>query len=228
MACVPNGVSNHVIAFYSFKNGTLTDASGNNHHLMNTTSAHAAADRNGNVDCAFSFNNISGSDEFLVNANAGFLDNLSEFSISLWYQPVDTSRSAGAFECLIGRDFSNDVTCDRLGQWSIGLYDCRKVVFAKNTSVWELMNGTDCKQSIITHTDVWSHLVATYKNGMMKIYKNGVLQESSDENDCSSQDTGGLFIGKRYTGIIDDIIIFRKSLNQQQVNSVFNMQPCCQ
>lgn len=233
--CILNGLENNVIAFYPFSNGTLNDISGNSQNLTNSTTAGSTTDRNGNVDCAYEFDNLSSSSEFLTTTNTAFLNNLNEFSISLWYQPKDTSRNGGDFESLVNRDLG--FSCpDRNGQWSIGLYDCRKAVFGITNSVWDnSLTNFDCQQEIIARTDNWSHLVATFNQNeiKLKIYRNGFLQESSIGNTtCSSgtpsyQDIGDFFLGKDYTGKIDDVIIFNKTLSQQEVNSLFNMETCC-
>lgn len=233
--CIPKGLGNNIIAFYPFSNGSLNDIAGNNQNLSNSTTARATSDRNGNANCAFEFDNLPTSNEFLTTANTKFLNGLNEFSISLWYLPKDTSRSSGYFESLINRDLGSSCP-NRNGQWSIGLYDCRRAVFGRTNSVWDkYITNFDCKQEIITRTDTWNHIVATFKqSGLeMKIYRNGILQGSSVGNTtCASgtpnyQDIGDLFIGKDYTGKIDDIIIFNKALSQQEVNSLFNMETCC-
>lgn len=234
--CLPGSLSDHVLAFYPFSNGTLNDVSGNFHHLLNTTTAKPASDRNGNDSCAYAFDNLPTSTEYLTTSATTFLNGLGEFSVSLWYQPKDTSRSAALFESLINRDLG--VNCpDRNGQWSIGLYDCRKAVFGRTNSVWDKsITNFDCQQEISLRTDNWHHLVATFnQNGLeMKIYRDGVLQNiSTGDGNCGSsvpvyQDLGDLFLGKDYTGKIDDVVLFNKTLTQQEVNMLFNLETCCQ
>lgn len=227
VSCLPNSVSSNVLAFYPFSKGTLNDLSGNNHHLINATSARPSVDRNGNDSCAFEFDNLPSSTEFLTTSATSFLNGLKEFSISFWYQPKDTSRSVGQFESLICRGLGRDCP-DRNGQWSVGLFDCRKAVFGRTNAVWD---KTGCGE-----TNTWSHLVVTYKERgvAMKIYRNGVLQESSKGNaDCGSgtpscTDIGDLFIGKDFTGSIDDVIIFNKTLSQSDVDILFNLTTCCE
>jgi hypothetical protein len=175
------------------------------------------------------------SSEFLTTINTTFLNGLNEFSISLWYLSKDSSRSSGDFESLINRDLGSSCP-NRYGQWSVGLYDCKKAVFGRTNSVWDMnITNFDCQQEIIARTDTWNHIVATFKQSgvEMKIYRNGSLQESSVGNaNCGSgtpsyQDIGDLFIGKDYTGKIDDVIIFNKTLSQQEVSSLFSMEACC-
>lgn len=235
--CLPKGLGKSVVAFYTFSNGSLNDISGDNLDLTNPTTASPTTDRDGNSNCAYIFNNSTISAEYLTTTSTSSLNNLDEFSISLWYQPLDTSRTGGSFETLINRDLGRSCP-NRNGQWSVSLYDCRRAVFGRTNSVWDrLITTSDCKQEIIERTDVWAHLVATFKKDgdEMKIYRNGVLQDSSTEiADCGYsgqpdyQDIGDLFLGKDYTGKIDDVIIFKKTLSQQEVNSLYNMETCCE
>jgi hypothetical protein len=231
--CLPKSLSNNILAFYPFSNGTLDDISGNGHTLLNNTTAKPASDRNGNASCAYEFDNLPTSSEFLTTSATSFLNNLSEFSISLWYQPQDTARDGGLFESLINRDLGWKCP-DRNGQWSIALYDCRKAVFGRTNSVWDkhITNNMECQQEIIVRTGNWNHLVATFRRDAdeMAIYRNGVLQETStgQENCSSYQDIGDLFLGKDYTGKIDDVIIFNKTLSLQEVNMLFGLETCCE
>ena len=234
--CIPSGLEGNVIAFYPFTNGSLDDISGNDENLTNTTTAGPTSDRNGNSSCAYVFNNDFSSTEFITTSNTVFLNNLSEFSVSLWYQPMSIIRDYGKLESLINRGAGKSCP-DRNGQWSIGLYDCRKAVFGRTNSVWDHdLTNFNCQEEIDLRTNEWTHLVATFKQtGVeMKIYRNGVIQESTmGEADCSSgvpsvEDVGDLFLGKDYTGKIDDVIIFNKELTQQEVNLLFDMDVCCE
>lgn len=236
ITCLPNSISGNVLAFYPFSKGTLNDLSGNNHHLINATSARPTFDRNGNDSCAFEFDNSPSSTESITTSATNFLNGLKEFSISFWYQPKDTTRGVGQFESLICRGLGRDCP-NRNGQWSVGLYDCRKAVFGRTNSVWdENITNSGCGGEAKARTNTWSHLVATYnETGVtMRIYRNGVLQQTSrGDADCGSgkpscADIGDLFIGKDFTGCIDDVIIFNKKLSQSDVDVLFNLTTCCE
>lgn len=234
--CLPKSLSNNVLAFYPFSKGTLNDISGNKHHLINTTTAKPTQDRNANDSCAYEFDNIPVSSEYLTNSATDFLNGLTEFSVSLWYQPQDTSISSQQFQSLVSSDMGNNCP-DKNGQWSIALYDCRKALFFKTSSVWDKHTpGFSCEQEISSRTNVWHHLVATYNQSglVMKIYKNGILQDTASGNgNCGSVVTnnhkiGDLVLGKDYTGKIDDVIIFNKTLTQAEVTMLYKLETCCE
>lgn len=233
--CLPSNLQNGVIAFYPFNNGSLDDESTNSNNITNTTTANPTMDRNGNTNCAYQFDNSQTAEEFLTTSNSSFLNVLDEFSVSIWYEPMDTTRSDGSFEGLIGR--GDEGRCpDRRGEWSIGLYDCRKAVFGHNNSVWAktitgLSNG--CQGEIIALTAKWHHIVATKNGDDYKIYFNGNLDESVSGNaNCTNlhiaEDIGDMFIGSEYTGKIDDILIYNRELSQSEVTKLFTLEPCCQ
>ena len=218
--CIPLILQSSVVAYYPFSNSSIDDFSGNNQHLTNSTTASSTTDRNANDNCAFEFDFLSGTNEFLSTSNNPTLDVLTDFSISLWYQPLQ-ERDVGYYELLIGRglDFQ---------QWNLGLYDCRKAVFGWTSSVWDNDPNFDC--IVASENNDWHHIVATFENStnVMKLYRNGNLQETSDTiyhpNASHIED---LIIGNEFTGKIDDIIIFDISLTQSEVIELLNMESCC-
>ncbi len=225
--CIPLDLQNSVIAFYPFSNGSLNDFSGNNLNLLNSTSASTTSDRNGSGNCAFEFDFLSGTNEFLSTSNTSTLDNLTDFSISLWYQALGL-RDGGDYELLIGR---NENTNNNLKSWSLGLYDCRQAVFSWSSFVWDNPHNYGCgTPPIDNHWNDWYHLTATFDSATntMKLYRNSVIQETSDTVYYpDSSHIGDLLIGNYFTGKIDDVIILNKSLNQTEVNSLFYMDSCC-
>ncbi|WP_179340050.1 LamG domain-containing protein [Winogradskyella ludwigii] len=221
MSCIPNNLQNSVVAYFPFSNGSINDFSGNNQNLINTTTASSTSDRNLNENCAFEFDFLSGTNEYLSTANTNSLDLLTDFSISIWYQPLQ-ERDPGNYELLIGRG-------ELFEQWDLGLYDCRKAMFNITNQVWDNDSNFDCGFSDLNND--WHHLVATFDSisNTMKLYRNGMLQESLGlASNSSIIQINDLIIGKGYTGKVDDIIIFNFSLEQSDIDSLFAMDVCCE
>ncbi len=233
--CLPNNLQNGVIAFYPFMNGALTDNSTNSNNLSNSTSASPTTDRFGNQDCAYIFNNNQGNTEFLTTTNTNFLNSLPQFSIAAWYQPIDSTRSGGDYEVLISRGDTPHCP-DRRGEWSLGLYDCRRAVFGHNNSVWAYLVTNpfvSCEAEVNVLTGKWHQVVATKNNDDYKIYFDGILNETAiGDASCGTnylaQDIGDMFIGNHYRGKIDDVIIYNREISQQEVTALYNLDPCCQ
>ncbi len=216
-----------LLAYYPFGGGSLNDYSGNGHHLTNITTAHSTRDRNGNVDCAFNFTKAN--NEKLQIISPSFLDNLttSPFSISLWYQPLGP-RPIGDYEQLIGRD--NTLHCpDTYGQWSMGLYDCRKVVVGFDmNSHWQTSTLPDCNTLLNTISNNWHHIAFVYDGTSYNVYVDGVL-DNNTHGPCGSisANIGNLLIGKDYTGDLDDILIYNRALTSSEVIQIQGLGSSC-
>jgi hypothetical protein len=229
-SCLPTNLQNGVIAFYPFSNSSLKDFV-NNHNLTNTTTAKPSSDRSGNLKCAFEFKNLPSGNEFLHIKNPIFLDNISELSISLWYMPLDTNRCSGSYEGLAQRD--SCITCHKRGQWSLGLYDCRRATFGMNNSaIWDSYKDIeDCTPTY--YANKWHHLVVTFKNNKVQLFRNGVsttdLSSNFDGTNCPYiNNFGDLFIGKGFTGVIDDVILYNRELTVAEVKQLQNLPACCE
>jgi hypothetical protein len=233
--CLSPGLQNGVIAFYPFSHGSLSDESGAQHDLVNTTFASPATDRNQNASCAFQFDNTYGTDQFLVHINPAFLNNLNEFSIALWYMHTDATTTSAKYQILASR--GDALHCpDRRGEYSLGLYDCTRAVFGHNNSVWAepvtnpLMT---CQDEIDTLLNTWHHVVGIMNGGTYKLYFDGVLQGTeTGPADCGSgnytaQDVGDLILGKYFTGRLDDVLIYDRELSQSEVTELYVLSGCC-
>ena len=219
IACLPTNLQDNVIAFYPFSSGSLNDISGNGYHLTNPTSAAPGADRGGNATCAFSFVQANG--DFLKYVNPAFLNDFQTvpFSISLWYKPVGIDNN---YKLLIGRDIGFHCP-DTHGQWSVGLYDLGSAVFGINLyNLWQDAAGVN---------NVWKHLVVTCTGTNLKLYINGVLTTSTPGTGCGTPvptiNAGDLFLGKDFTGSLDDVIIYKKILSPSEITQLYNLAACC-
>ena len=232
--CLPSNLQNGLIAFYPFSNGSLEDKSAYSNNVTNPTTAIPTNDRNGNLNCAFRFENSKSTPEFLTTSNSNFLNKLNQFSIAIWYEPLVKVRN-GEIEVLVGRG-NDGLRCpDRMGEWSVGLYDCRAAVFGHNNSVWAkpIAPSIDCAEEFVALTNKWHHVVAVKNGNQYKIYFNGKLDKIEIGNAaCTNlhlaQDIGDMFIGTAYTGRIDDILIYNRELSALEVTELFNLEPCCQ
>lgn len=233
--CLPSNLQNGVIAFYPFNNGSLNDESPNNNNFTNPTSAIPSDDRNGNANCAFIFDNSQQDEEYLTTTNAAFLNELDQFSISLWYQPLDATIYGSTIEGLFSR--GNETRCpNRMGEWSMGIYDCRRAVFGHDNSVWAF-DVTDfsggCQGEVEALVDQWHHVVGVKDGDNYKLFFNGLVNEvANGDGNCGSsfqpaQDVGDVFIGFGFTGKIDDIIIYNRVLTESEITELNELNSCC-
>lgn len=221
------GLTAGLLAYYPFGDGSINDYSGNGHHLTNITTAHPTADRNGNVNCAYNFTKAN--NEFLAQISPAFLDNITHapFSIALWYQPLGT-RPIGDYELLLGRDVG--LHCpETFGQWSVGLLDCRKAFVGFDMkSVWQTSTVPDCNTLLSNISNNWHHLAFVYDGTTSNLYVDGILYNNV-HGPCGSlsANIGNLFLGKKYTGDLDDIFIYNRALSTTEINQIFTLGSSC-
>lgn len=220
-------LSTGVIAFYPFGNGSLSDLSGNGYNLINPTAAVPTVDRNGSQNCAYRF---SGTD-FLTTPAGGsaFLNNITNtpFSISIWYQPLNT-RPVGNYELLIGRGNTPLHCPDTWGEWSLGLYDCRKAVAGADMySHWET-TSMSCNQFMTFISNSWHHIALVYDGTNYTIYRDGIPSTTSS-GPCGpgTFNIGEMMLGVDYDGDLDDIVIYNRVLSTSEVLTLFHVPGSC-
>lgn len=225
-SAVPLSLTTGVIACYTFANGNITDYGGNAHNLSNITSAHPITDRNGNPNCAFSFTKANS--EFLKITSPSFIDGITTaaFSISLWYKPVGT-RPLQDFEQLIGRDVGFHCP-GTYGQWSVGLYDCRKATVGLNQYSITQTTALDCNTFSNTTSNTWHHLAYIYNGSSSELYVDGALFSGAN-GPCGNMpaNVGDLFLGKEYTGDLDDIFMYNRAITVAEVNQLKGLGSLC-
>lgn len=215
-----------VVAFYPFGYGSLSDLSGNGYNLQNPTAAVPTTDRGGSPNCAYRFN---GTDFLTPVGSSTFLDNITTapFSISLWYQPLGI-RPVGNYELLIGRGNTPLHCPDTWGEWSMGLYDCRKAVVGFDYySHWETSTmGCSAFMSFISNS--WHHLAFVYDGTNYNLYRDGILS-STTSGPCGpgTANVAAMMLGVDYTGDLDDIVIYNRALAATEVLALMNLNPSC-
>lgn len=230
--CLPGSLSTGVAAFYSFGSGSLNDLSGNGHTLINPTTANSTADRFGALRCAYHFDATAGDFLQIPAGGSAFLNNLttSAFSISLWYRPTGPAN-AGAYSLLVGRGPTSGLHCPNTwGEWSIGLYDCRKAVVGFDQySTWQTTT-LDCANFMTSVMGNWHHLAFVREfSGARRLYVNGTLFATMS-GPCGpmSGNLGDLMLGVGFTGDLDDIVIYQRPLTPGEVNALRIAPSCCQ
>ena len=230
--CIPVNLQNSLIAFYPFSNGSLNDASGNNYHLTNPTTASPGTDRNGNATCAYSF--VAANNDYLTFVNPTFINDFdtNPFSISLWFK-ANGHRTSGVHEKLIVRN--SGIQIPDTSEWSIGLFDCRNLVYPINGYViWggdypTFYGDTDCAND--STLNVWYHVVITSDGtpGGIQMFVDGlhVLDTAGPTFYQGVVNVGDLFLGQNYTGLLDDVAIFNRVLTNAEINSLSKLGTCC-
>lgn len=207
-----------LIGHYPF-DGNANDVSGNNIH-GNANNVTLTTDRTGAPNSAYYFNGTSSYISLPFSSLYNFAPTDS-FSISVWILP-DQGFTSWPVEALIVKSpFNSDVT---LAQWNYGMYLVQYRAMS-GYHINHIVNGT----TLLVDNPCWYNLIVTYKNGMWKLYVNGVL-ESSDLSQTRfiTQDVDtrisfgkkGLANGDWYKGKMDEIRLYNRVLNQQEVSAI--------
>jgi hypothetical protein len=234
--CLPSSLQNGLLAFYPMSSGSLEDATDMEYHLSNPTTASTTADRGGNPQCAYYFN--AQNNEYLKYDNPDFLDGLNAITISLWFQP--DSASGGHLQALVCRGDGGGHCPNTVAEWSLGIFDCHQPVFGyQNNDLWFISsqippayNAMGCAGVVQYYSSQWHHLLAIYENGNYQIWMDGMPTEDPfSQSVCPNpeimEDQGALYIGRTYSGKIDDVAIYNRALTPAEIQQMWTLAPCC-
>lgn len=162
----------------------------------------------GKVNSCLSFDGV---DEFV---DCDSTDSLAKFSISVWVKP-DGNQAANAA-----------IISDK--------YVTNKV----NYTIYFAANNLDVRCSIyssgwketadFTLTDgVWTHIVFTYDGKTLRMYINGVEEQTHAWVGAPASDNSALFIGQRwdggvyFKGLIDEVRIYNVTISAQSAKELY-------
>lgn len=195
-----------IIYYFDEDSGAIIDATGN----VNATNNGATYGAIGNINKSLDFD---GSSDY-VKTNTGVDLASTNWSLTTWFNPDATT----------GADRSIFSQQDGTGTGRTLVY----IDSATGKIATNIGGGVDVYGSALS-TATWYHVVAVYDDtaGTIKIYL-----DSSDlgGNSRSFEDsTGDLVIGihkalvlNPFNGRIDETKIFKKTLSQEQISSLFN------
>lgn len=171
--------------------------------------------------------NLSGDDYFCADANAdATCDDDTGFkitgnlSIGMWIKPDDGQPAAA---CYILNKISWEVdgyalylTTDGKLNFQVALASAAEIVVSDTA----LPNGANTE---------WTHLVATFTANSLKIYVNGVLEQTETATAPASigDITAALYLAsnasgtENFVGMIDDVVILAETLTAAQIKAMY-------
>ena len=211
---VPSYVStNGLVGYWPF-NGNANDASGNVNNGT-VTGATLTTDRFGNSNSSYEFNGTSNKINF---GSSQSLINLSNFTYSVWI-----NRSPNCPNDAI-------VISNYGGNWAGNLL-FGKLTGSGNAQIrLHKLNQTIGSETSITDSE-WINLVAVKEMNSIKIYKNGVLIQTTDlTNFVSINNTSFPFVigssgwsnSNYFKGKIDDLGVWNRALTQAEITALYN------
>jgi hypothetical protein len=208
-----------LVASYPF-DGNANDATGDGHDGV-INGAVLCADRFGNENRACYFNGIS---NILVGGDITAFYNMN-YSYSFWFEPtLDVIEGQSTYMLSIGGpagDQCSGLTNSSFIGFQGGGYGSADYVTCAAIGRMPAINS-------------WYHITVTRSNNEVKLYINGSLKVTQNtENHAPFYTTGPgshFTIGSRYnseqfaTGKIDDIRIYNRVLNADEVYSLYGIE----
>lgn len=183
-------------------------------------------DRSGNENSAISFNG----ENFLSlatteNRNIQVGDSLS---ISVWVKMQNTNPSN--LERIFEK--SNGEVTNAQPNFGLGIYDLNAPFFYNTSSQITNVFDTSWSQSqtLPNDTENWHHVVITIESdvegiAIIRLYRDGVLRNTGEGSDIFlNTQVLNYFIGKELQAHIDDLRVYKRLLNADEVNILYQLE----
>jgi hypothetical protein len=221
-AQVPSYVPTNGLVGYWPVNGNANDMSPNANNGTNK-GATITADRFGNINSAYVFN---GSNSIDIGNIA--VSNVKTYSF--WIYPTDLS---GIYRTVMSKFEGNS----NLASFEIGQREAQKMGFAYSPNG---TNGYITNSQSSLNINTWYNFVITFDNNLIKMYVNGILEQTSPNSGTCYDNNDHVFIGATrkaiigdpssffWIGKIDDIGIWNRALTEQEISNLYNANICYQ
>jgi gliding motility-associated-like protein len=210
-----------LVGYYPF-NGNANDASGIGNNGVLHNGVQLTTDRFGNANSAYYFDGI---DDYIQVPNSPSLNFNTAMSVTFYYNPAKNG-----IQTLVGK-IGYTPGWGTQFQVAMDFAPYPGVLFGVNPTTDGCFNPALNAAYVNTGGTValnqWYCIVVTFDNGLMKIYRNGILIQTSNAgfsvlNQCNVADVqfGSWWVGdqQRFQGKLDDIRIYNRALNQDEVN----------
>jgi len=204
--------SDVAIVHYSFDN-VSTDASGNGNHattvgMLYDAVTPAQGTHSGDFDGTLP--------QFTIPA--GVILN-STWSASVWVRVY----TAGNYNEILSPYIDNN-SWEYWRWWLDGIeFDMEFRGYQNTTNTLDLAKTNNAEW---INSSSWMHLVLIYANGVVSMYKNGVLVTMADAatwNSANMKLTSAPFnVGRYFSGNIDDLSIYNQGLSQINITFLYN------
>ncbi len=215
--------------YYTF-NGNLFDNSGNSNHIISSSGTYSI-DRFGQTNNAFLLDGINDS---LVIPVSEFGPIAGDFTISFWYK----TNSSSVMNLFSSKQFPTDTTSNfeiQLNSHNSVYLEYFKQIWYQTFTYW---NGSGANNNAVAEgapgfftKGEWCHFLITRNADTLQIFRNHNLYSFSIDNIYSGSlgDMVELVFSAspyRFKGAIDDLRLYNKGVNQQEVDQLwFENQP---
>lgn len=205
---------------------TRNDSFGSNHLTDNNTTVSAT----GKIGNGADFENTNNEYLSIADGSQTGLDNLTTFSASGWVRfETDTSATNHAF---VAKYDSGALTSSYATRFMRNPTEN----VTMETSSSGLESGGGFTQSTIAFsgnhsTATWYFITITYNAGTVRVYRDGVLQNTNTGFQTTIADSSAPFMvgrnnladtGQDFDGIIDELTFYNTQLSQSQIDELYN------
>jgi hypothetical protein len=215
---ISSSLKNGLVAYYPF-DGNANDNSGNGNHGAPMGNVQLAADRFGSPSNAYSF---TSSPLSCIKVDNGFPFQFiqANFTISMWLQPAASQVDRGT---LIEKSHNSP----SLSEWTLEMTTTNQMTFFGYDSGPPSWVATPLAP---LSANAWNHVVAMKTGKRLSTYVNGIFFASVDLSTTRLIGNGNLPLyigcfqgtGLSFTGIIDEVFIFNRSLSNPEIRQLYN------
>lgn len=182
-------------------------------------------DRNGHANSAVSFSGNSFDYLTLHETDLNHLKQGDSVTISLWFKMQNTNP--GDREYFFRKSFL--IATAATDGLALGVYDLNTPMFSNNIgagySLWDTSWNAD--SSLHNDTTNWHHVVFTIDGttNTVKLYRDGVLRNSTQNSDLNiTSEFMDYYLGNSFKGYLDDLRVYKKTLNANEVQTLYNLE----
>lgn len=231
-----SNLSQGLVAWYSFKNGSTKDLSGNGNDVI-VNNATPTADRHGNPNAAYSFNGI---DNYMRVANSTSLNPDKAITLAAIVKVNDFYSG----KCHGNRIVNKGYDDSQWGSYHLGFSDnyfyqntqCDNDV-RKDKETFDGVIGNGLTENAGTldtteyiKTGEWYGIAYTYDGSVAKLYVNGKLKYTKQQTLNIVPNSDDLFIGMMnidntlfpywFNGVIDELRIYNRALTTAELKKL--------
>ena len=214
---VNGSLTQGLVGYWPFCGNANDDSGNGNNGTVN--GATLTTDRFGNSNSAYSFNGIN---SWIQVANSSILNPVA-ITISAWIKPNDYYNGNASF--IVNKGFDQNQ-----GHYDLNIATSnQKLRFVLGPNIYSESNS-------VMNLNEWKFITATITGLTMKIYINGVLENTVTQstNFGLGSNIEDLYFGKMnsvnfpywFNGIIDDIGIWNRALTQEEITNLYNVNQC--
>jgi hypothetical protein len=214
-----------LVAHWEFNGNTKDSTPNRRSGTLTGDAAVTANDRKGQANSALT---IDGTGDYVTLGDVTFLDGLSEYTVSAWYNFTDISSQGPVVAKW--RKSAGGVDCNFL----IDLYvSTIRTIIGQGTSCGGAGDPSGSTISTATTADVWHHVVMTKTSTTHTMYYDGALVSSLANAATFVDNAEPLVIGAKTddgvvtadgadTGLIDDVRIYTRALSAAEVAALYD------